>query len=162
MGASDLLLGAMALAVGLLLAWRSGPASRWVLFGSAMAVSALLFLPGEQITGLIGKEGVGALRRVAAGTPWDVSDWTHFVIFVWLGLLVWLCRPDLRGWRAWGLIVFLAVAAELAQGLAPGREPRVDDVLLNLAGGMAGLLVGVGITVVSSTVRGGRGSRGSS
>ncbi|MGY1457333.1 VanZ family protein [Luteimonas sp. A534] len=143
MGASDLLLGAMALAVGLLLAWRSGPVARLLLFGSAMAVSALLFLPGEQITGFLGKDGVRALRQMAASTPWDVSEWTHFVIFVWLGLLVWLCRRDLRGWQAWGLVAVLAVSAELAQGLAPGREPRLDDVLLNIAGGMAGLLIGL-------------------
>ena len=58
--------------------------------------------------------------------------------------LVWLCRADLRGWKAWGLVVVLAVAAELAQDLAPGRSPRVDDVLLNLAGGMVGLLLGRG------------------
>ncbi|MBJ7574380.1 VanZ family protein [Luteimonas sp. MC1828] len=159
MGPTDLLLGAMALVVGLLLAWRSGPVARVALFGSAMVMSALLFLPGEQITGLLGKDGVGALHQFAARTPLDVSEWTHFVIFVWLGLLVWLCRADLRGWKAWGLVVGLAVAAELTQGLAPAREPRVDDVLLNLAGGMAGLLVGVGITVVSSALCGGRGSR---
>lgn len=159
MAASDVLLGGMALAVGLLLAWRSGPVGRVALFGSAMVVSALLFLPGEQIAALIGKDAIAWFRGAAARTPWDVSEWTHFVIFIWLGLLVWLCRADLRGWKAWGLVVVLSVAAELAQGLAPGREPRVDDVLLNLAGGMAGLLVGVGIMVVSSTVRRGRGSR---
>ena len=43
----------------------------------------------------------------------------------------------------WGLVAVLAVAAELAQGLAPGRAPRVDDVFLNLAGGMAGILLAI-------------------
>lgn len=141
MGAADLLLGAMALIVGLLLAWRSGPLGRLLLFGSAILVSALLFLPGVQIAGLVGPDAIKAMRRASAGTPWDISDWTHFAIFAWLGLLVWLCRVDLRGWKAWALLVLLAVAAEVAQGLAPARAPRLDDVLLNLAGGMAGLLL---------------------
>ena len=143
MGASEALLGVIALAIGLLLAWRSGPVARWVLFGSAMLVSGLLFLPGEQITGLAGKEAVSGLRNLADATPWDISDWTHFVLFVWLGLMVWIARPDLRGWKIWMLVGFLAIAAELGQGLAPGRAPRVDDVALNVAGGTAGVLLGI-------------------
>ena len=141
MGVPDLLLGAMALVVGLLLAWRSGPVGRVLLFGSSLLVSGLLFLPGAQISGWVGKDAIKTLRHAVAGTPLDISDWTHFIIFAWLGLLLWLCRPDLRGWKAWGLVVLLAVAAELAQALAPARASRLDDVLLNLAGGMVGLLL---------------------
>ena len=54
-----------------------------------------------------------------------------------------LGRADLRNWKGWALVVVLAVAAELAQDLAPGRSPRLDDVLLNLAGGMAGIVLAI-------------------
>ncbi|MEN1972487.1 VanZ family protein [Luteimonas sp. MJ204] len=140
---TDVLLAVLALAVGLALAWRASGLARLLVFGSAVLVSGLLFMPGEQITGLVGKDGIRSLRALAGLTPWDISELTHFFIFVWLGLLLWLARPDMRGWKAWGLVVVLAVAAEVAQGLAPAREPRFDDVLLNLAGGMAGLLLAI-------------------
>lgn len=148
MDTSELILAAMALAVGVALAWRSGPLARVTLFVSAVLVAAMLFLPGSQLVALIGKDSVRALDRVVADTPWSLSDWLHFVIFVWLGLALWLGRVDLRGWKAWALIVVLAVAAEVAQGLAPDRSPRLDDVLLNLAGGMAGLLTGIVVAAV--------------
>lgn len=143
MSLSDLILAALALAAGLLMAWRSTPCTRPLVFGSALLISALLFMPGAQITGAIGKDAVTMLRRLASRTPWDVSDWTHFIVFAWMGLLLWLARPDLRGWKAWGLVLGLAVAAELAQGLAPARSPRVDDALLNVTGGMLGILLAV-------------------
>ena len=79
----------------------------------------------------------------ARKTPWQLSDWIHFAIFSWLGVLLWLGRPDLRGWKAWLAIVVLAVAAELAQILSPDRQARLDDVLLNLGGGMLGVVVGI-------------------
>lgn len=145
MNAADVLLAVLVLAVGAALAWRSRPVARVMLFGSTLLVSGLLFLPGDQITGLVGDDAVQTLRRWARATPWSVSDWTHFVIFVWLGLLLWFGRSDLRGWKAWGLVAVLAVAAELAQGLAPGRDPQLEDVLLNLVGGVAGLLLGMGL-----------------
>ncbi|GHD67425.1 hypothetical protein GCM10007164_07420 [Luteimonas padinae] len=143
MDASELILAALVLLVGGVLAWRSGPLARVVLFLSAVVTSAMLFLPGSQLTAIIGKDAVRTLNRMVADTPWTLSDWLHFAIFVWLGLMLWLGRADLRGWKAWALVVVLAVAAEVAQGLTPERSPRVDDVLLNLAGGMAGLLMGI-------------------
>ncbi|WP_132999559.1 VanZ family protein [Luteimonas arsenica] len=150
---TDILLAVVALVVGVVLARRAGPVARVLLFGSAMLVSGLLFMPGEQITGFIGRDGELFLRRLAAHTPWGVSDWTHFLIFVWLGLLLWLARADLRGWKGWMLVVGLAVAAELAQGLTPSREPRVDDVLVNLAGGMVGVVMGIGVRWVAGRRR---------
>lgn len=150
---TDILLAVMALAVGLVLAWRANARARLLLFGSALVVSGLLFMPGEQITGAVGKDGIRWLRELAGRTPWDVSDWTHFLIFVWLGLLLWLARADLRGWKAWALVAVLAVAAELAQGLAPERSPRLDDVLLNLIGGMVGVLLGIGVRLTTRRVK---------
>src|SRR5690606_7339412 len=140
---SDLLLGLLVLAVGWFLARRGRPLVRLLVFASALLVSALLFLPGAQITGAVGPEGIGHMRRLAALTPWSASEWVHFLIFLWLGLLLWLGRPDLRNWKGWALVIVLAVAAELAQDLAPGRSPRLDDVLLNVAGGMVGVLLGI-------------------
>lgn len=153
MSGADALLAMLVLAVGVALAWRSAPLARGLLFGSAMVVSGLLFLPGEQITGLVGPAGITALRQLAASTPWDVAEWTHFAIFAWLGLLLWLARPDLRGWKAWALVAALSVAAEIAQELAPGREPRVDDVMVNLAGGVIGVLAGMAIIGLLRWVR---------
>lgn len=135
----------MALGVGVVVAWRSGPVARVLLFVSAMLIAGLLFLPGTQLSAIIGKDAVRWMTHAAASTPWAVSDWMHFAIFIWLGMLLWLGRPDLRGWKVWVLVVVLAIAAEVAQGLAPDREARLDDVFLNLAGGMAGLLVGVAV-----------------
>src|SRR5690606_22269519 len=97
---TDVLLAVLALAVGLALAWRASGLARLLVFGSAVLVSGLLFMPGEQITGLVGKDGIRSLRALAGLTPWDISELTHFFIFVWLGLLLWLARPDMRGWKA--------------------------------------------------------------
>lgn len=143
MSATDVLLALMALGVGCILAWGCGAGARLILFASAMVVSAMLFLPGSQLTTLVGRDTTRCLEQLAATTPWPLSDWMHFVIFVWLGMLLWVGRPDLRGWKGWALMVVLGVAAEVAQGLAPDREPRLNDVLLNLAGGMAGLVIGI-------------------
>ena len=145
MTTQELVLAAMALMVGLLLARKSGPLTGVLLFASAVLIAGLLFLPGSQLTSLVGGDAVRWMTRMAADTPWSVSDWMHFVIFVWLGALTWLARPDLRGRKAWALLVVLAVAAELAQGFAPDRETRFDDVLLNLVGGAAGLVIGIGL-----------------
>src|SRR5690554_6635142 len=142
---SDLLLGVLVLGVGIWLSRRGRPLVRVVLFCSALLVSALLFLPGAQITGAVGPDGIAWMRRLAAHTPWNVSDWVHFLIFLWLGLLLWLVRPDLRNWKGWAVEVILAIAAELAQDLAPGRAPRLDDVLLNLAGGMLGVVLAIAL-----------------
>lgn len=150
---TDILLAVLALAVGLAMAWRASGPARLLVFGSALVVSGLLFMPGEQIAGLVGKDGIRSLRELAGRTPWDISELTHFLIFAWLGVLLWLARSDLRGWKAWGLVVLLAVAAEGAQGLAPAREPRLDDVLLNLAGGMAGLLLGIACRALTRPLR---------
>lgn len=140
---SDLLLGMLVLAVGWFLARRGRPLVRVLVLGSAVVVSALLFLPGSQITAFVGSDGVGHMTRLAARTPWVAAEWVHFLIFLWLGLLLWLGRADLRNWKGWALVIALAAGAELAQGLTPGREPRLGDVFLNIAGGMAGILLAI-------------------
>ena len=146
-------LAVLVLAVGVSLARRTRPLARLALFGSALVVSGLLFLPGGQIARLVGKAVVSEVRRLAAFTPWGPSDWTHFALFAWLGLLLWLGRADLRGWKAWALLLVLAVAAELLQVFAPERSVRADDALLNIAGGMAGLLLAMGIRACHTGIK---------
>lgn len=153
MSLADVLLALMALGVGCVLACGSSAVGRVILFASALLVSAMLFLPGSQLTSLVGRDTTLALERLAATTPWPLSDWMHLIIFAWLGVLLWLGRPDMRGWKGWVLILAMAIAAELAQALAPDREPRLDDILLNVGGGMTGLLVGIAIRAVASGAR---------
>ena len=138
-----LLLGVMVLGVAWFLARRGRPLVRGLVFLSALLVSALLFLPGGFIRRTVGRDALTVMGDLAAHTPWAVAEWVHFLIFLWLGLLLWLGRADLRNWKGWALVGVLAVAAEAAQALAPAREPRLDDVLLNLAGGMAGVLLAI-------------------
>lgn len=140
-----LLLGIMVLGVAWFLARRGRPLMRVLVFLSALAVSALLFLPGRQIHRAVGRDAVSRMGDLAAHTPWVVAEWVHFLIFLWVGLLLWLGRADLRNWKGWALVAVLAVAAEAAQALAPSRSPRLDDVLLNLAGGMAGILLAIAL-----------------
>ena len=153
MTAADLLLGVLALGVGVLLAWNSRPMAKVLLFSSAVVVAALLFLPGQQLASIAGRPAMRWATEMAARTPWAVSDWIHFVLFVWLGALLWLGRPDLRSWKAWVAIAVLAIAAELAQWLAPEREVWLEDALLNLAGGVTGLVCGVAFVAARNAGR---------
>lgn len=144
MSAGDVLLVAMALVVSTGLAWRAGRAWRLLLFASALVVSALLFFPSALLAALIGSDVLATVEGLAARTPWRLSDWIHFLVFAWLGLLLWLARPDLRGAKGLALLAGLAVAAELSQGLTATREVRVGDVVLNLVGCGVGVLLALG------------------
>lgn len=146
--ALDLLLAVLVLVVGIALAWGSAPWARYILFGLALLVSALLFLPGEQLTTLIGPDGLRRLNALAGRTRWTLSDWTHVLIFIWLGLMLWLGRSDLRGWKGLGVMGGLAVAAELAQVWARGRSPRLSDVVLNLSGALVGVALAVMLLIL--------------
>ena len=139
----QLLLGVMVLGIAWFLARRGRPLVRALVFLSALVVSALLFLPGGFIRRTVGRDALTVMGDLAAHTPWAVAEWVHFLIFLWLGLLLWLGRSDLRNWKGWGLMTVLAVGAEMAQALAPNREPRMGDVLLNLAGGVAGIALAI-------------------
>lgn len=155
MNPADLVLGALALAAGVVLAWRGTPLFRAVLFLAALAISAMAFLPGPQLVALAGRDTVTVLERWARATPWGVPEWAHFAGFLGLGLLLWLGRADLRGMRGLVLLALLCAGAELAQGLTPGREPRLDDIALNLAGAAAGVALAIGLRAL----RGARGHR---
>lgn len=138
---AGLVLLVLAIGVSLWVGRHSSPVARAVLVGSALAISALLFLPTWVLRRLAGRDLVESLQGAAQTVSLTLPDVIHFVAFVVLAVLLWTLRPDLRGWRAIAVLAVLAVAAELTQVLTGNREPRVVDVLLNLAGAGVGLAV---------------------
>lgn len=155
----DLLLAILAIGVAVLLARGSHPLIATLLVVSALAVSALLFLPTGMLGDWVGMHRVHSLYRLTRATPLNPPEWIHIIAFAWLGLLIWLGRASLRGWHGLVLIAALGVAAELAQWLADGREAGVKDAVLNIVGGLLGVLLAC---LVRGVARAGRGidSRG--
>lgn len=138
---AGLVLLILVLAVSL---WVGRHSSRWgrgVLVASALAISALLFLPTWVLRRVAGRDLVHALGDAAQTMSLTLPDIVHFLAFVVLAVLLWTLRADLRGWRGVALLGVLAVAAEATQVLTAGREPRIGDVILNLVGVGAGLLL---------------------
>lgn len=145
MTGSDVLLAVLAIGVAALLARRSRPLVGILLVASALAVSALLFLPTEMLGSLVGMELVHRFYRLTRATPFNPPEWIHITVFAWLGLLIWLGQAKMRGWTGLALIAALGVAAELAQWLADGREPNLVDAALNVAGGALGVLLAIAL-----------------
>src|SRR5690606_29749246 len=98
MSGADVLLAVLAMGVAVLLARGSHPLVQLLLVASALAVSAILFLPTAMLADLIGMPRVHRLYGFTRGTPLDPPEWIHVAAFAWLGGLVWLARP---GWRTW-------------------------------------------------------------
>jgi len=94
---------------------------------------------------ILGADFVAWATLQARKTPWGISDWAHLIIFAAFGALVWMSRPDLRGWRVVLIALAISFAMEVAQELAPSRSPQLRDVLLNLAGALFGFLIGHGL-----------------
>ncbi|HEY4530685.1 MAG TPA: VanZ family protein [Luteimonas sp.] len=136
-----MLLAILALGVAILLARGSHPVVGTLLVGSALGVSAILFLPTQMLGAWFGMDHVHRLYGLTRSTPLDPPEWIHLLAFAWLGLLIRLARTDLRNWRGLVLVAALGVAAELSQWLTDGRQPRVEDAALNVAGGLAGILL---------------------
>lgn len=145
MTGSDVLLAVLAVGVAALLARGSHPVIAILLVASALAVSALLFLPTNMLGNLVGMDRVHHFYRLTRATPFNPPEWIHIIVFAWLGLLIWLGRATMRSWVGLALIVALGVAAELAQWLADGREPGLEDAALNVGGGLLGVLLAVGL-----------------
>lgn len=141
MTGADVLLAVLALGVALLLARGSHPVVGVLLVASALALSAILFLPTQVLGAWFGMDRVHRLYGLTRATPLDPPEWIHLIAFCWLGVLVWLARKDLRNWRGVLLVAALGVAAELSQWLTDGREPSLGDATLNVAGGLAGVLL---------------------
>lgn len=145
MSGSDVLLAVLAIGVAALLARRSHPFIGILLVASALAVSALLFLPTEVLGNLVGMDRVHRFYRLTRATPFNPPEWIHIIVFAWLGLLIWLGRAKMRGWTGLVLIAALGIAAELAQWLADGREPSLLDAALNVAGGVLGVMFAIAL-----------------
>jgi VanZ family protein len=64
----------------------------------------------------------------------------RFIAFFGLGLLLALAYPKRRLWVA-AAVVLAAVLLEFGQLLAPGRDARVIDALVKMAGGITGVLI---------------------
>ncbi|ATD66153.1 hypothetical protein CNR27_00695 [Luteimonas chenhongjianii] len=143
MTAAELLLAVMAIALAVLLARGSHPAIACMLVASALAVSALLFLPTGMLGDWVGMDHVHRLYALTRTTPLDPPEWIHVIAFAWLGLLIWVGRAGLRGWPGLLLIACLGIGAELAQWLADGREAGFGDAAFNVAGGVCGVLIAV-------------------
>ena len=143
MTGADLLLAVLALGVAIFLGRGSHPLVAALLVVSALAVSAVLFLPTAMLAGLVGMERVHGLYDLTRATPLDPPEWIHLIVFAWLGFLLWLARRDIRNWRGVALVAALGIAAELSQWLTDGRQPKVEDAALNVLGGLAGVLLAV-------------------
>lgn len=129
---------AAAVAVSLWLGRRATLPARIALWGSTLLVSAAMFLPSTRLSAWIGPGVLGALTT--ALQPWEIGDVSHFLAFTWLGLVLWLLRPDLRGWRGVAVLVALATVGELIQGaMTVERSARLGDVMFNLLGAVLGL-----------------------
>lgn len=137
----DGLLLILVVVVSLWVGRRSSPVARAVLVGSALAISALLFLPTWVLRRIAGRERVESLQAAAQTMSLTLPDIVHFVAFAALAALLWTLRPDLRGWRGVAVLLVLAVAAELTQVLTSRREPRLSDVAINLVGAAVGVLL---------------------
>lgn len=154
MTGADALLALLALGVAVLLARGSHPLVAVLLVASALAVSAMLFLPTAMLGEWFGMHRVHRLYGLTRATPLDPPEWIHLIAFAWLGLLIWLARQDVRNW--WGVLLVAAfgVAAELSQWLADGRQPKVEDAALNVAGGLAGVLLAFLCCLAAERIRG--------
>jgi hypothetical protein len=153
MTGADLLLAVLALGVAIFLGRGSHLVVAALLVASALAVSAVLFLPTAMLAGLIGMERVHGLYDLTRATPLDPPEWIHLIVFAWLGFLLWLARRDIRNWLGVGLVAALGVAAELSQWLTDGRQPKVEDAALNVVGGLAGMLLALVCCAVAGQAR---------
>ncbi|KLJ00737.1 VanZ family protein [Luteimonas sp. FCS-9] len=108
---------------------------------SATGVAASLVLPTPRLVALAGRPHVTTLEQLARRTPWELPTIVHFVAFAWLA---WLLAVFCARWprrHVVAVLVAMAIAAELLQGLSPGRTPRLTDVGVNLMGAATGLSI---------------------
>lgn len=131
-------------AVLLVTAWLGHRTARWaqvVLWLSALAVSAAMFLPMTELRALPPPDVLRWLESTVSAVSWTLPDVAHFIAFGWLAMVLWMLRPDLRGWRTVAILLALAVASELMQGLTIERQMRIGDVGFNLLGAGVGLVL---------------------
>lgn len=141
----NVLLAACVLLVTAWLGRGAGPRARLALWASALLVSAAMFLPMDGLRANVPPAVLLSMESAAGALSWTLPDVVHLVAFAWLAMALWTLRPDLRGWRAVTALLVMAVASasELVQGLTVDRQMRIGDVAVNLLGAGAGLLIAV-------------------
>jgi VanZ family protein len=68
----------------------------------------------------------------------SVVNLVHALLFLALGAAARMAFPGVRAWRTGSAMLLLGVATELMQFFVPGRHPRLADVAVDVAAGMAG------------------------
>ncbi len=68
-------------------------------------------------------------------------DTVHVLLFAWVTLCMRWLFPRLRWWQVALCMLALAAATELLQFFAPGREPKIADVVDDLVGVAVGILL---------------------
>ena len=92
----------MVIAVLITSAWlarRVSTAAAIALWTSAFLISAGMFLPSATLGGLLGPTLLVTLTSAIASWPWAIGTVAHFISFLWLALVLWILRPDVRGWH---------------------------------------------------------------
>lgn len=145
---SEAVLLVLVAAVSLWLGRGAGRFGRVLLVISALVISALFFLPSSSLRTAAGPGIVGSLYAFVGKLSWDLPDAVHFVIFIWLAMLLRLLRRDLRGWRGLVVLLVLSGAAEATQALTDTREARLSDVVTNLMGAGVGVLLSEGLLAI--------------
>jgi VanZ family protein len=141
----ELLIALAALVVALWLGARASPRARLLLCGSALLVSAALFLPLTLLDSLVPRPLMHGLVAIAHALHSDVPELAHVLIFGWLAIALWTLRPDLRGWRTVAVLVVLAVSSELMQALTVDRTPGLVDVGADLLAASVGLALAIAV-----------------
>jgi VanZ family protein len=79
--------------------------------------------------------------------PGALPSLDHSLAFSAFGLFLTLADP--KQWlRALAIVAVVALGLELLQYVAPGRHPRVEDAMIKLAAGVAGVV----LSLLSMTV----------
>ncbi|MBJ6984216.1 VanZ family protein [Luteimonas sp. MC1750] len=79
---------------------------------------------------------------------WPAVDMVHVALFGGLGVLLILAFPTVRLRALFLVLAVLAVLTEFVQIWIPGRTASIDEVLLDLAAGLAGMGVAWALVVV--------------
>jgi VanZ family protein len=92
-----------------------------------------------------------------------MNGWLHFLadkgfhvgLFLILAILLWKTIPD-ASWKVALILLFglsIGSASEFLQSYFPDRDPAFRDVLINLGGTVAGVIVCSGMPVVITSFR---------
>jgi VanZ family protein len=105
----------------------------------ALFSSVVIFYAGEEIS--INKLGS------AQFIEFFIRKASHFFVYLGLGFLLYralsvnFLNIRLTFLTAWILTILYAVSDEIHQGFTPNRSPHIEDVMIDTAGGLIGILL---------------------